>query len=411
MMCWRNTVPRNGERSRLSPARILDLELSAPATLTGLERYVAVEALVWDHGAPIGRVTLPVTNGEVPRHVVERALSTCRAPVCGTDVPGDKRPSLTVAVCTRDRPDDLARCLRAIERLEPAADEVLVVDNAPANDESEQLVRGRHPRVRYVREPKAGLDNARNRALAEATSDIIAFTDDDVFVDPGWALALTTAFAADPEVMAVTGLVTPSELETDAQVLFERYRSFARGFAPVRVQLDPAHGPIGWRHGNTGRFGTGASMAFRREVFARVGPFDPALGAGTAARGGDDLEILFRLLKAGWAIRYEPRAVVRHRHRRTLDELYSQMSDTGVAFSASLRRSARLYPEERGALLRLWLWWAGKLMYRTVRPTGHPAALLRRLAWAELTGVIRGFGRHARSESVALATPGTLTPA
>jgi GT2 family glycosyltransferase len=401
-----------GEGSRLSPVRVLDLELSAPAAFTGLGRYVAAEALVWDNGAPIGWVALRVTNGEVPRHVVQRALSACRSPVRGTDLPGDTRPSLTVAVCTRDRPADLARCLQAIERLEPEANEVLVVDNAPGTDESERLVRERHPRVRYVREPRAGLDHARNRALAETTSDIIGFTDDDVVVDPGWALALTTAFTADPEVMAVTGLVAPSELETDAQVLFERYRSFARGFAPLRVQVDPTHGPIGWRYGNTGRFGTGANMAFRREVFAQVGPFDPALGAGTAARGGDDLEILFRLLKAGRAIRYEPRAVVRHRHRRTLDELYSQMSDTGVAFSASLRQSVRLHPEERKALLRLWLWWAGKLMYRTLRPTGQPAGLLRRLAWAELKGVIRGFGhRHARAESAALASPGTLTPA
>ncbi len=403
-------MPRDGDGSRLSPVRVLDLELSEPATLTGLGRYVGAQALVWDRGVPIGWVALPVTNGEVSRHVVERALSTCRSPVRGVDAPRSPSPSLTVAVCTRDRPDDLARCLEALERLEPAADEVLVVDNAPTSDASERLVRGRHPRVRYVREPRPGLDHARNRALAEAAGCIVAFTDDDVVVDPTWGQALTTVFAADPEAMAVTGLVVPCELETDAQVLFERYRSFARGFMPLRAQVGPRHGPIGWAHGNTGRFGTGANMAFRREVFDRIGPFDPALGAGTVARGGDDLEMLFRLFKAGCVIRYEPRAVVRHRHRRTLEELYSQMSDTGVAFSASLRRSMRLYPEERGSLLRLWLWWAGKLLYRTLRPAGRPAALLRALARAELAGVIRGFARGLEGAPGTLAAPRALTP-
>ncbi len=369
-----------------------------------------VQALVRDRGVPVGWITLPVTNGEVPGHAIAHAVAACPRRE-GNVEPRTPLPSLTVAVCTRDRPDDLARCLQAVEHLDPPADELLVVDNAPAGDETERLVRERHPAVRYVREPKPGLDHARNRAVTEATTDIVAFTDDDVVVDAGWAQALAAAFAADPEAVVVTGLVVPWELETDAQVLFERYRSFARGFVAERAQADPAKGPIGWRYGNTGRFGTGANMAFRRDVFRRVGPFDPALGPGTIARGGDDLEMLFRLLKAGGAIRYEPRAVVRHRHRRTLKELRSQMTDTGMGFSASLVRTARLHPEERGPLLRLWCWWAVKLLYRAIRPSGEPAALLRGLALAELDGVVRGLGRYHQAAPVGLAAPRTLTPA
>ena len=90
-------------------------------------------------------------------------------------------------------------------------------------------------RVRYVREPRPGLDWARNRAIAEARGDVIAFTDDDVAVDPGWIRALVAAFGSDETVAAVTGLVLPAELETEAQVLFERYRSFSRGFVPRRI--------------------------------------------------------------------------------------------------------------------------------------------------------------------------------
>ncbi|MBA3555788.1 MAG: glycosyltransferase family 2 protein, partial [Gemmatimonadales bacterium] len=311
-------MPPRADAGRLAPVRVVDLELTVPVgTLTGLERYVELQALVRRHGVPLGWMALPVTGGEVSREAIQAAVDARWMRSSGPErVAPAPLPSVTVAVCTRDRPDDLARCLDALVRLDLPAVELLVVDNAPTNDRGERVVRGRHPRVRYVREPEPGLDHARNRAIVEATGEILAFTDDDVVVDPAWARALAEAFAGDPEVVAVTGLVVPWELETDAQVLFERYRSFARGFVPGRVKMDPSTGSMGWRYGNTGRFGTGANMAFRREVFGRVGPFDPALGPGTISRGGDDLEMLFRLLKAGGALRYEPRAVVRHRHRR-----------------------------------------------------------------------------------------------
>src|SRR6185503_20882790 len=88
-------------------------------------------------------------------------------------------PAVTVAVCTRDRVEDLARCLDALEAIRYPALDLLVVDNAPATRDAERLVAGR-PRVRYVREVRPGLDWARNRAIAEARGEIVAFTDDDV---------------------------------------------------------------------------------------------------------------------------------------------------------------------------------------------------------------------------------------
>src|SRR5690348_9913012 len=92
--------------------------------------------------------------------------------------------------------------------------EILVVDNAPSSDATRDLVSARYPRVNYVVEPRPGLDWARNRAISAASGEILAYTDDDVVVDPGWVRALARAFAEDPEAMAVTGLVVPFELET-----------------------------------------------------------------------------------------------------------------------------------------------------------------------------------------------------
>ncbi len=316
----------------------------------------------------------------------------------GADGAGPE-PSVTVAVCTRDRPADLARCLDALHALRTPGPELLVVDNAPRTDATERLVAGRAG-VRYLREPRAGLDRARNLALAEASGELIAFTDDDVVVDPDWVAALTAVFRQDPQVGAVTGLVQPLELETEAQRLFERYRSFARGVARVRAAAAPDGGSLGGRYGMTGSFGTGANMAFRRHVLLQLGGFDPSLGAGMPTRGGDDLDIFFRVLKAGWALVYEPAAVVRHRHRREMDALVDQIRDHGVSFSSYVVRVATLHPDERWAFARLWTWWAAKTCYRVLRPRSAPAAPMRRLALAELEGLVRGLGRYRQARTL-----------
>jgi len=113
---------------------------------------------------------------------------------------------ITVVVCTRDRAPSLARCLASLARLDPPAAEVLVVDNAPRDGSTREAVAATP--FRYVREERPGLDNARNRGIAEARGDIIAFTDDDVEVDPRWIGALATAFQ-DPGIAGVTGRVLP----------------------------------------------------------------------------------------------------------------------------------------------------------------------------------------------------------
>src|SRR6266508_3807433 len=206
-------------------------------------------------------------------------------------------PTVTVAVCTRERPTDLARCLEALVQLKYPALELLVVDNAPRSEATQQLV-SRYPQVRYVREPRPGLSWARNRAIREAGGQIVAFTDDDVVVDAGWVAALARVFAENAEVMAVTGLVAPYELEAEPQQLFEQYGGFGRGFERQWYRLDPEDR---WqavrRYGWSGMFGTGANMAFRRSVFQRIGPFDPALDVGTVTNGGGDIEMFFRLAR------------------------------------------------------------------------------------------------------------------
>ena len=191
--------------------------------------------------------------------------------------------SASVIVCTRDRPAELRRCLASLSHQTYPAREIIVVDNAPRDDRTKAVARAAH--AIYVREDREGLDHARNAGARRATSDIVAFADDDVIVHSRWLERLVAAFD-QPELGSVMGLVLPAELATEAQRHFETYWSFGRGY--FRRDFDAASFATytdcvfpAWT------VGAGASMAFRREIFDRVGFFDERLDAGQAGCSGD----------------------------------------------------------------------------------------------------------------------------
>src|SRR4051794_14487270 len=181
------------------PIKVVELELSRPlADISGLAGYQALHGLVRLHGASLGWVRLPLASGRCSASALSKAiLEQYSWPIIRHLVadglhaplgPGGLRleqlleqphpryagtyPTVTVAVCTRERPADLARCLAALVRLEYPALELLVVDNAPRSEATRQLVEG-YPQVRYVREPRPGLSWARNRAIMEAGGQIV----------------------------------------------------------------------------------------------------------------------------------------------------------------------------------------------------------------------------------------------
>ncbi len=292
---------------------------------------------------------------------------------------------ISVVVCTRDRPAALSRCLASLARLEYAPYEVVVVDNAPSDDAAERVVAATP--FRSVREDRPGLDRARNRGAAEARHDLVAYTDDDVEADPGWLSGIAAAFA-DPEVAGVTGRVLAADLSTPAQRLFERYgHGMDKGETARLFRYD--------RLGAFGRIavqaiGVGANMAFRRTALESVGGFDPVLDLGTPARGAGDLDLFHRLLRAGFTLRYEPSARVRHHHRREMPELRRQLRDNGRSFGVYLlKRWREGRPAERAVLaaflmLRWGPWLTGRLAKGALG--FHPLPLP--LLWEEIAGAL-----------------------
>jgi GT2 family glycosyltransferase len=409
------------------PTKVVDVELSHHLeTLEHLDGYDAVQALVRLHGEPLGFVRLPVKDGrclasalarsilddlsgQIISHLVRDGLALSPRPE-GLRIADLFRvphaayrgtlPSVTVAVCTRDRPAELANCLESLVKLDYPSLQLLVIDNAPTTDATERLIRERYPNVGYIRESRPGLNWARNRAIDEAQGEIIAYTDDDAVVDPGWVTALASIFAEQAEVMAVTGLVVPFELETEAQELFELHGGFGRGFEQRWVRVDEARGQTFRKHG-TGLFGTGANMSYRRSLFERIGNFDPALDVGTVTNGGGDLEMFFRVLKEGYTLVYEPSAIVRHCHRRENRLLRTQITNNGIGLSSYFVRSALAYPRERAAFALFWLswlWWrylSGLLRSRSIRES---SLLIR-----EMMGCLKGLVRYPKSRRNAAA--------
>ncbi len=326
-------------------------------------------------------------------------------------------PRLCVAICTRDRPEMLRRALASLAGQPAPPAEVLVIHNAPRHGRDRELIReiikSELPAARYFVEPVPGLDFARNRALAAATQEVVAFLDDDAVAQPGWTAAMAAPFV-DPRVGAVTGRVDALAVETEAQRLFEDNGGYARGTRRVRLPLDarrPLHGRraplIAWAVS----MGSGCSLAVRRPLFLSLGGFDEALDLGPALPGGGDHDALWRVLQAGHDVVYEPSAYARHEHRRDMENVRRQIVGHQRALVALLVKSL-LGPGKRGRLgvLAFLGWRLVKPAVRVARRLGGrdplPVPVLLRMlvhCWAGLLAypiarIIAWRRRSRRSE-------------
>lgn len=317
------------------------------------------------HGAPIGNVHLPL---HPPDSLTERARQVAETDLAeplrvhrsrdaasarngadswqaGVGCPDRYQPGgtegVSVIICSRDRPAGLIECLRTLQQISYSPLEIIVVDNAPSDDATQQAVTeltGDDPRVRYTREPRPGLSNARNHGMNQATFDVVSFTDDDVYVDARWPAAIAAGFAADPEVMCVTGLVASRSLDTAAERYFDSRYTWGEAFEPRRYDRSVHRDPSRLYPYSPGIFGTGANFAVRRSAMARLGVFDPLLGAGSPARGGEDLDLFVRVILAGGRICYLPSALIWHQHRAETQALADQVYAYGHGLGAYLAK-------------------------------------------------------------------------
>jgi glycosyltransferase involved in cell wall biosynthesis len=218
---------------------------------------------------------------------------------------------LTVIICTYNRAQTISKALESVlaSVLSPDVEwEVLVVDNN-SKDNTRAAANEfclRYPgRVRYLFESQQGLSNARNAGIREARGEIIAFTDDDVIVEPDWLQNLTTSLH-DGTWAGAGGSIRPPQDFTPPDWL--TLGGGAMDSSGVLALFD-----VGTEPGELEKAPYGANMAFRKDIFEKYGGFRPDLGrCGDSLISNEDTEFGGRLMAAGERLRYEPSAVVYH---------------------------------------------------------------------------------------------------
>jgi GT2 family glycosyltransferase len=288
----------------------------------------------------------------------------------------------------------LRDCLTALQKVSYDPIEFIVVDNAPSDEATRDVVAefsASDPRVRYSREPRPGLSRARNHGISAAQFDLLAFTDDDVIVDPAWPAALAAAFASDPDAACVTGLVAARSLDAPAERYFDSRYSWGEAFQPRRHDLAEHRDHSRLYPFTAGIFGVGANFAIRRDVVARLGGFDPILGAGAPCRGGEDLDMFVRIILAGARICYTPAALAWHRHRISSQALARQVFSYGWGLGAYLAK--RLRTHEMSIILLARAAGYSALIFARMRQASRASqfkARGKRLAVSEVLGVLAG---------------------
>jgi glycosyltransferase involved in cell wall biosynthesis len=288
--------------------------------------------------------------------------------------------TVSLIVCTRNRAARLPELFERLSQLERPREgwELVLVDNASTDATASAIAAfaAAAPfQVRCVYAPVPGLGRARNVGLAQATGELLVFTDDDCYPSPDYLRAFVEVFDERPIGFAGGRIVLHDP--TDDLLGMKDVD------APVEI-APHTFVPAGTIHG--------ANMAVRREVIAAIGGFDPRLGVGTACIAGEDIELVARAAWAGWAGRHDPRPVVAHHHgRKPGAEAERQQRAYDYGRGAYYARLL-LDPRARATYARGWL--------RRVRRRGLDRAALGRLS-RELGGAARYLIPYfTRSEAV-----------
>lgn len=300
-------------------------------------------------------------------------------------------PSLSVIVVTRPNSGSLERCLRSILMCDYDDFEVIVVDTGPPSLDTPRMLVRQLPgelRLRYVAEPWAPASLARNIGLARAEAEIVAFIDDDVIVDRPWLRACVDAMLGG-EIACVTGRCLPKESDSemeppvalDDQSGGSGRRTYRMSDRQKRSALLPNRiGPLGSRGG----------IVLLTEVARKLGGFDPALGPATLTCGGENIDLLLRLGRRGWAVAHEPSAVVWREHAAGGGRPRRHAIGQGIGFGAAIAKQVLVGPKRRelvrivpGAVRDLSRPDPGQ---RVGQSSSHP----RHLVWLTRLGMLAG---------------------
>jgi mycofactocin glycosyltransferase len=306
-----------------------------PLRVLRLSRAGAEVASGWWAGTPVGE---GLTERRLARRLLDAGLAHPEPPAAADPA------QLTVVVPVRDRPTQLARCLAAIGR----RCAIVVVDDGSHDAEATRSLADRAGASVVRLERSRGPAAARNAGLRAARTPFVAFVDSDCAVGPGFPGRLLD-YLGDPALaVAVPRVVALEPRARGALARYEAHRS--------PLDMGPDAGLI--RPGSAIPYAPSAAMVARVD----------ALGTGFAEDlpVGEDVDLLWRLVDAGWRLRYDPEVTVAHAHRVAWRPWFARR----VAYNASTAVLARRHPGKVPAVTLT----RGEAVFWTALALGRPAA-------------------------------------
>lgn len=328
--------------------------------------------------------------------VAREGLDSLGVPAAGPDRPigaeldSDRLPAVSVIVTASPDHAALERCLRSLLKCDYDDFEVLVVDNGPTSSEVARMLVSRFPgelRLRYVEAPCSSTCVARNAGLARAEAEVVAFTDSDAVVDPLWLRASVEALVSNEGIACVTGYSAPRDIEGEIRFLSE---PLGDGLRRRIYRLPDCHTENPLLLYTAGGLGPGTGLVMLTEVAREVGGFDAALGPATPACGGEQIDLLARVLRSGYALSYEPNAIIWREHPVRAGRRRSQVYRHGVGLGAVIGKRLIVGPGRRDWLRAIP---AAVRYSRDPAPRPHldqPGGYPRRLRWLMRLGMLVG---------------------
>lgn len=270
--------------------------------------------------------------------------------------------------------------------------EAIFVDNRSTDDTAQVIERFRAQAafpVTCVFEGRQGKSYGVNTGIGLARGKVIAFTDDDCVPAPDWLESLLRHFERNPETACVGGRVEiydPADALVTVRLSTVEARVDAGNFAPGNIPI------------------IGSNMAVRADAFREIGLYDTDTGPGSRIGVAEDVDMLYRLVRGGLRVDYDPAAVVLHNHgRRTPTQveqvLRGYLIGRGAFYCKYILRGDR-------TALRWAFWELRSLLIDALRCGGFSARAL--VAWRSARLLVAGGIRYLRFRSRSSGSEGIV---
>lgn len=243
---------------------------------------------------------------------------------------------ISIIVATRNRAKSLEQFLKSLIKTSILGDpniEVVIIDNNPDDDSTTELCR-KYPVV-YVKEKRVGESIALNTGMKVSKGEYIINTDDDIVVkDKNWVKKLLQNFLDNPNLGYVSGNVCVYNSENNIANLWQKKGGLSKGtYSKLYKNEDliKDYKLIPWP---INKIAAGANNMISRKVFNKVGPYATFLGGGSPIGHANSLEFVYRVIKAGYDVKYDSTAIIFHKHPTDETSLKNKLYIYGIGNSA-----------------------------------------------------------------------------